>query len=55
MGRQQMVVKMSKILEDMALNLGGSKGCLTIWGETKLPDCIREELENLKFDKTQER
>lgn len=45
MKRQKILVQVSEKLEKVSLELAGSRGCITLWGETKLPDCIRQELE----------
>lgn len=40
--------KVSTMLEDLSLILGSEAGCLWVWGETKLPECVRREIEDEK-------
>jgi len=38
------------VLENMADDLPGSRGCTLFWGEVEVPECIRRELENDEED-----
>lgn len=51
MKKQKIFVEASKKLEKMSLDMAGSGRCYFIWGEIKLPDCIRQELETERIKK----
>lgn len=36
---------LGSFLENMAYLLGGERGCVLIWGDTELPECLRNDLE----------
>lgn len=41
--KEKVIKKVSELLEKTSLDLASQAGCLLFWGETELPDEIREE------------
>lgn len=37
--------KINQTLENMSDEMPGSRGCMWFWGETEVPECIREKYE----------
>lgn len=46
--KEKMVVKASRLMEEMAAKMAGSSKCAVFWGEVELPSALRKEVERQK-------